>query len=60
MNDEDRLHAIFDNRKSLSSTGVDRRHFLLRLLSSLKLDVKFGRSFKNPIKSVMVTGKVEF
>jgi hypothetical protein len=60
MNERDRLDAIFNSGTRISANHIDKRPWWVRLLASLKLDLKLGGSLKKPIKSVMLKGKVEF
>lgn len=41
-------------------TAEDRLSWWKRLLGSLRLRLKPGRTLRRPISSVMLTGKVEF
>jgi hypothetical protein len=60
MTEKDRFDAIFDNTKSLPSDRIDKRPWWVRLLASIKFDLKLGNSIKKPIKSVMIKGKIDF
>jgi hypothetical protein len=60
MNERDRLDAIFNASTRIPAVRIDKRPWWIRLLASLKLDLKIGGSLKRPVKSVMLKGKVEF
>lgn len=60
MTEQDRFDAIFIRHTGIAASVVDKRPWWIRLLASLKLDLKLGGSLKKPIKSIMLKGKVEF
>ena len=41
-------------------SALDSRPWWVRLLSSLRISIKPGKSFKRPVSYVGVTGRVEF
>jgi hypothetical protein len=60
MTEKDRLDAIFNTRPHPVHDHLDKRPWWIRLLASIKLDIKLGGSLKKPIKSIMLKGKVDF
>jgi hypothetical protein len=60
VNERQRIDAVLESISRFSTVHIDKRPWWIRLLASIKLDIKFNKTLKNPIKIVMLKGKVDF
>jgi hypothetical protein len=60
VNEQQRIDAVFEYNESHRQVHTDKRPFWIRLLASIKLDVKLGKTLKKPIEAIIIKGKAEF
>jgi hypothetical protein len=60
VNKQQRIDAVIKYNEHRRQIYLDKRPLWLRLLASIKLDFKLGKTLRKPIKTIIVKGKVEF